>query len=85
MGVSEDVNPEATVDSVVFLHLHTLLLAAETVTLNFLNGSHYFVTVFQASIDELHFATHTPSVAWRLKISSQAKHLVEESEHWVQG
>jgi hypothetical protein len=41
------VKPEPTVEIVVFLHLHTLLLAAVTVKLNFLKKSHYFVAEFQ--------------------------------------
>jgi hypothetical protein len=46
-GDSVDVKPEPTVEILVFLHLYTVLLAAVTVKLNFLNESHYFVTEFQ--------------------------------------
>ena len=62
MGTSVDVKPDPTVEIVVFLHLHTLLLAAVTVKLNFLNESHYLVTEFQILVAELHLFVQTPSV-----------------------
>jgi hypothetical protein len=65
------VKPEPTVEIVVFLHLHTLLLAPVTVKLNFLNESHYFVTVFQIYVVELHLLIQTPSDSENVSISSQ--------------
>ena len=62
MGTSDDVKPDPTVEIVVFLHLHTLLLAAVTFNLNFLNESHYLVTEFQISVARLHLCVQNPSV-----------------------
>jgi hypothetical protein len=73
-GVSLDVKPEPTVEMEVFLHLHTLLLAAVTVKLNFLNESHYFVTVFQIYVVGLHLLIQTPSDSEKENISSQEVH-----------
>lgn len=61
-GTSDEVKPDPIVETVVFLHLQTLLLAAVTVKLNFLNESHYFVAEFQIYVLRLHLCVQTPSV-----------------------
>jgi hypothetical protein len=75
-GVSLSLNPDPTVVRVVFLHLQTLEVRDETVTLSFLIESHLLVAEFHISEPEIHLLKHYP-LELRLNISSQTVHLVE--------
>jgi hypothetical protein len=75
-GVSLSLNPDPTVVRVVFLHLQTLEVREETVTLSFLIESHLLVAEFHISDPDIHLLEHYP-LELRLNISSQVVHLVE--------